>query len=189
MASSEQTPAANSAPATNKTEIGSKSGRRPVIVAAVGGLLIVAAVALVLKKADIGFQSGNPAQPTVTFVAKSELGAAATTLTPSAAAALIDDAQRCKVPLVSMTISRGSAALGGTLRIRAGSYVSPYFVVTDTTQRVAMPYPAPYGSGAGVYIVEGTATGAIVGITPTQVMLELPGAQRIPVAWRPVSPC
>ena len=112
--------------------------------------------------------SGDPAQPTVSFVAKSDIGAAATTLTPSAAGALVDDAERCKVPLVSLTLARGSAALGSTVRIRSGSYVSPYFTVTDTMQRIAVPYPAPYGSGAGTFIVEGTATGAILGHHPDQ---------------------
>jgi hypothetical protein len=188
MTESVQTPVGNNAPAASKPAVG-KIGRRPAIVAAVGGLLVLAAVGMVLKNADIGIASGDPAQPTVTFVAQSDLGAAATTLTPSAAGALIEDAQRCKVPLVSMTISRGSAALGGTIRIRSGSYVSPYFTVTDATQRIAVPYPAPYGSGAGTFVIEGTATGAIVGLTPTKAMLELPGAQSVPVAWRAVSPC
>jgi hypothetical protein len=188
MTESVQTPVGNNAPAVSKPAV-SKIGRRPAIVAAVGGLLVLAAVGMVLKNADIGIASGDPAQPTVTFVAQSDLGAAATTLTPSAAGALIEDAQRCKVPLVSMTISRGSAALGGTIRIRSGSYVSPYFTVTDATQRIAVPYPAPYGSGAGTFVIEGTATGAIVGLTPTKAMLELPGAQSVPVVWRAVSPC
>ena len=189
MIESMQTPAANSALAATKTEVRAKSGRRQAIVAAVGGLLIIGAVAMVLKNADLGIASGDPAQPTVNFVAQADLGAAATTLTPSAAGALIEDAQRCRVPLVSMTISRGSAALGGTIRIRSGSYVSPYFTVADTTQRIAVPYPAPYGSGSGTFVIEGTATGAIVGLTPAKAMLELPGAQSVPVVWRTVSPC
>jgi hypothetical protein len=189
---SESAQASNDAPAASEASSSaarSKFGRRPAIVAAVGALLVVAAVGLVLKKADIGMISGDPAQPTVSFVAQRDIGAAATTLTPSAAAALVEDAERCRVPLVSMSLARGSAALGSTVRIRAGSYVSPYFTVTDSVQRIAVPYPAPYGSGAGTYTIEGTATGAILGITPTQVLIHLPGAQSIPVAWRAVSPC
>jgi hypothetical protein len=185
MANPVQTPAANNTP----TDISSRTGRRPAIVAAAGALLVVAAVGVVLKNADIGTLSGDPAQPTVTFVAKGDLGAAATTLTPSAAAALIEEAERCRAPLVSMTISRGSAALGGTIRIRSGSYVSPYFTVTDAIQRIAVPYPAPYGSGAGSFVIEGTATGVIVGLTPAKAMLQLPGAQTVPVVWHAASPC
>jgi hypothetical protein len=88
-----------------------------------------------------------------------------------------------------MTIARGTAAIGSTIRIRSGSYVSPYFTVTEATQRIAVPYPAPYGSGAGTFVIEGTAAGAILGLTPTRVLVELPGAQSIPVVWRVGSPC
>jgi hypothetical protein len=189
MAESGQTPAVNSAPATATPAANNRPGRRSAIVAAVGCLLVAAAVGMVVKNADIGIQSGDPAQPTVTLVAQSDLGAAATTLTPSVAGALIEDAQRCKIPLASLTIARGSAALGGMIRIRSGNYVSPYFIVTDAVQRIAVPYPAPYGSGAGTFVIEGNATGAIVGLTPTKVMLELPGSQSVPVVWRAVSPC
>ena len=187
MSDSTHTPSAHNTPGPGN----SGAGRRPAIVAAVGCLLVVAAIGLALNKADVfgGANSGDPAQPTLSFVAKADLGAAATTLTPSAAGALVEDAERCKIPLVSMTLSRGSAALGSTLRIRSGSYVSPYFTVTEAMQRIAMPYPAPYGSGAGTFVIEGNATGAILGLTPTRVLMELPGAQSIPVVWRAASPC
>jgi hypothetical protein len=194
MSESAQTPAAKSPPTMTKSAasansaVSVKSGTRPAIVAAVGGLLIVAAIGLVLRNADIGL-TGNPAQPTVSYVAQRDLGEAASTLTPAAAGALVEDAQRCKIPLASMTIAKGTAAIGSTLRIRSGSYVSPYFTVTENMQRIAMPYPAPYGSGAGTFVVEGNATGAILGLTPTRVLIELPGAQSIPVVWRAVNPC
>jgi hypothetical protein len=188
MSDSARTPAANNAPATGKSA-GGGAGRRPAIIAAVGCLLIVAAVGLVLKKADLGIKSGDPAQPTVSFVDQRDIGAAATTLTPSAAGALVEDATRCKIPLVSMTIAKGTATIGSTVRIRSGSYVSPFFTVTEAMQRIAVPYPAPYGSGAGTFVIEGNAKGAILGLTPTKVLIELPGAQTIPVVWRAVSPC
>jgi hypothetical protein len=194
MSESAQTPAAKSPPTISKSAASTnsaasaKSGTRPAIVATVGGLLIVAAIGLVLRNADIGI-TGNPAQPTVSYVAQRDLGEAATTLTPAAAGALVEDAQRCKIPLASMTIAKGTAAIGSTLRIRSGGYVSPYFTVTENMQRIAMPYPAPYGSGVGTFVVEGNATGAILGLTPTRVLIELPGAQSIPVVWRAVNPC
>jgi hypothetical protein len=68
-------------------------------------------------------------------------------------------------------------------------YVSPYFTVTEAMQRIAVLYLAPYGSGAGTFVIEGTANGAILGLTPTRALIELPGAQSIPVVWRAVSPC
>jgi hypothetical protein len=189
MSESAQTPAAKSAPATGKSGASSKPGRRVAIVGAVGGLLVIAAIGLVAMKSGISIKSGDSAQPTVVFVDQRDIGAAATTLTPSAAAGLVDDAQRCKIPLASMTIAKGTAAVGSTIRIRAGSYVSPYFTVTDAVQRIAVPYPAPYGSGAGTFVIEGNATGAILGLTPTRILIDLPGAQSIPVVWRAVSPC
>jgi hypothetical protein len=189
MSESAQTPATSGAPAAGKSATSKKSGGSAAVVVAVGALLTVAAIGLVLKRADISFSKGDPSQPTVTFVTQNEIGAAATTLTPSAAAALADDAQRCKIPLASMTIEKGAAPIGSTIRIRAGSYVSPYFAVTEGMQRIAMPYPAPYGSGAGTFVIEGTAKGAILGLNPTKVLDDLPGTQRIPVVWRAVSPC
>jgi hypothetical protein len=185
-------PAAASKPPSSGASSSSPSKGRPAVVAAIGGLLVVAAIGLVLMKSDVSFMpggSGSSAQPSVSFVAKSDISQAAATLTPSAAGALVDEAERCKIPLVSMTITKGTAAVGSIIRIRAGSYVSPYFTVTEGTQRIAMPYPAPYGSGAGTYIVEGNANGVILGLTPTKVLLDLPGTQSIPVVWRPVSPC
>jgi hypothetical protein len=142
---------------------------------------------MVLKKADVGLSVSDTAQPTVSFVAQGDVSAAAATLTPSAAGALVDDAQRCRIPLISMTISKGAALIGSTIRIRSGNYVSPYFTVTEAMQRIAVPYPAPYGSGAGIFVIEGTANGAILGLTPTRALIELPGAQSIPVVWRAVT--
>jgi hypothetical protein len=188
MTDSVHTPAPN-APVTDRPAASNTTGRRAAIVAAAGGLLVLAAIGWVLRKADLGAAAGDSAQPAVTFVAKSDLGAAATTLLPSAASALIDDAQRCKVPLVSLTIERGQATLGSTIRIRSGSYVSPYFGITAAAQRIAVPFPTPYGSGSGTLVVEGTATGAIVGLTPPRAMVGLPGTQSIPVVWHATSPC
>lgn len=163
-----------------------------MIAGAVGLVLTLAAAGLVVMKSGFGdgFASGgNPAQPTLTSVSPSDLGGAATTLQPASAAGLIEEAQRCRVPLVSMTIEKGSAAIGSTIRIRSGNYVSPYFTITATMQRVAVPYPAPYGAGSGTITIEGNAGGAVVGLTPAKVMMDLPGTQTIPVVWRPGSPC
>ena len=86
MTDSVHTPAPN-APVTDKP---AANGRRAAIVAAVGGLLVLAAIGWVLRKADIGVAGSESAQPSITFVAKSDLGAAATTLMPSAATASMD---------------------------------------------------------------------------------------------------
>ena len=189
MSESAQTPAVKNPPATGNSAASGRPGRHAAIVGAVGTLLVIAAVAMVAVKSGIGIKPDASAQPMLSFVDQRDIGAAATTLTPSAATTLVEDAQRCRIPLVSMTIARGTAAIGSTIRIRSGSYVSPYFTVTEATQRIAVPYPAPYGSGAGTFVIEGTAAGAILGLTPTRVLVELPGAQSIPVVWRVGSPC
>src|ERR1700761_2302971 len=93
------------------------SGRRAGMVAVIGAVVMVGAIGWVLKSTVISGPSGDQAQPTLSFVDKSDLSAAANTLTPSGAGALIEDAQACRIPLVSMTIERGSAPLGSTVRI------------------------------------------------------------------------
>jgi hypothetical protein len=190
MSESAQTPLAKGPSAAPKPAAVRRPTRyRATIVAAVGGLLTLAALAFTLKDVNLNLVSGDPAQPTLSFVAQRDLGEAASTLTPAAASALVEDAQRCRIPLASMTISKGTAAIGSTIRIRSGSYVSPYFTVTENMQRVAVPYPAPYGAGAGTIVVEGNATGAIIGLTPARVLVELPGSQSFPVVWRAKNPC
>jgi hypothetical protein len=187
-----QAPAIASEPATNavpRSETNSGSSRRVAIIATVGFLLIAGAVGLVLQKADFATGSGDPAQPTISFVAQGDIAAAATTLVPSAAGPLVEEAKSCKIPLASVTIAKGTAAVGSTIRIRSGSYVSPYFTVTDAMQRVAVPYPAPYNAGSGLITIEGNAQGAILGLSPSKVMIDLPAAQTIPVTWRVVNPC
>ena len=159
------------------------------MVGVVGVLLVLAAAGAVAMKSDLSFGTGGSNQTTVSFVDPRDLNDAAGTLTQSVAGGLVDDARRCKIPLVSMTIAKGTAPIGSTLRIRSGSYVSPYFTVTEGMQRIAVPYPAPYGAGAGTFVVEGNAVGAILGLTPTKVLLDLPTAQSVPVVWRAVSPC
>jgi hypothetical protein len=172
-----------------KPASGQRTARGPVMIGAAGLLFTLLAAGFVLMNSSIGIKTGDPAQPSLTFVDKNDLSAAASTLTPSTAGALIEDAQRCRIPLVSMTIQKGTAPIGSTIRIRSGSYLSPYFTITEAMQRIAIPYPAPYGSGAGTFVIEGTAQGAIIGLTPTKVMVDLPGMQTIPVVWRAVSPC
>lgn len=181
-------PAAGGASAPTESGSNDKSRKSPIMVGAIGALLLLAAAGGVALKSGLA-DRGSSVTPTVGFVSQHDINDAAATLTPSVAGGLVDDAKRCRVPLVSMTIEKGNAQIGSTLRIRAGNYVSPYFQVTEGMQRIAMPYPAPYDAGAGTFIVEGNAQGAILGLTPTKVLVGLPGSQSIPVVWRPVSPC
>jgi hypothetical protein len=191
MSDSTQTPVGNTPPpVSSKPATNNKAGSSgAAIVGAVGALLVLAAAGAVATRSDLSFGTASSKQTTVSFVDTRDLNEAASTLTQSVAGGLVDDARRCRIPLVSMTIAKGTAQIGSTIRIRSGSYVSPYFTVTDGLQRIALPYPAPYGAGAGTLVVEGNATGAILGLTPTKVLEDLPTAQSIPVVWRAVSPC
>jgi hypothetical protein len=192
MSGSAQTPppAPSAGPAAaNTSAAGKTASKRPAIIGAVGVLIVLAAAGLVAMKSGVFTETGSSSIPKVTFVDLRDINDAAATLTQSVAGGLVDDAKHCKIPLASMTIAKGTAQVGSTFRIRAGSYVSPYFTVTEGVQRIAMPYPAPYGSGSGTYVVEGNATGAILGLTPTKVLLDLPNAQSIPVVWRATNPC
>jgi hypothetical protein len=159
------------------------------MVGAIGAVLVLAAAGAVVMKSGLGLESTGSGQTTISYVDQRDLDAAAGTLTPSVAGGLIDDAKRCRIPLTSVTISKGTAQVGSTLRIRSGSYVSPWFTVTEGTQRIALPYPAPYGAGSGTLVVEGNASGVILGLTPTKVLVDLPTAESIPVVWRPKTPC
>jgi hypothetical protein len=191
MSDSTQTPVGNTPPpVSSKPATNNKAGSSgAAIVGAVGALLVLAAAGAVATRSDLSFGTASSKQTTVSFVDTRDLNEAASTLTQSVAGGLVDDARRCRIPLVSMTIAKGTAQIGSTIRIRSGSYVSPYFTVTEGLQRIALPYPAPYGAGSGTLVVEGNATGAILGLTPTKVLVDLPTAQSIPVVWRAVSPC
>jgi hypothetical protein len=61
--------------------------------------------------------------------------------------------------------------------------------VTDQSQRVAIPYPAPYPKGRGVIWVIGEAKGLAIDLYPTWFTQSLDGAAAINVVWDPTDPC
>src|SRR6185437_6047433 len=107
MSDSAQAPSA----AASKNVTASKASKSPAIVGAVGVLLVLAAAGTVAIKSNLGFDGIAAGQTTVTSVPH-DLDAAAGTLTQSVAGGLVDDAKRCRVPLVSMTIDEGTARVG-----------------------------------------------------------------------------
>jgi hypothetical protein len=161
----------------------------PTIVGAIGTLLVLAAAGAVAMKSGVLAETGSSSAPRIFAVDQRDINDAAGTLTQSVAGGLVDDAKRCRVPLAVLTIAKGTSQVGSNFRIRSGSYVSPYFTVADGTQRIAVPYPSPYGQGSGTLVVEGNATGAILGLSPTRTLNSLPEPQSIQVVWRAVSPC
>lgn len=160
-----------------------------MIVAAAGSALVAGAVALTVVQSGIGAAPSRGDTPRLSSVPQKDIADAVATLTPSAAAPLMEDAKRCRIPLAEVVVSRGTAATGSVFRIRSGNYLSPLFTVSDVPQRIAIPYPSPYGSASGTILLDGTANGAVIGLSPAQTLTSLPGEQTIPVVWRPITPC
>jgi hypothetical protein len=167
----------------------SASSAAPAIVGAVGTLLVLAAAGAVAMQSGVLSEGGSSSSPKIYTVDQRDINDAAGTLAQSVAGGLVDDAKRCRVPLAVLTIAKGTSQVGSNFRVRSGSYVSPYFTVADGIQRIALPYPSPYGQGSGTLVIEGNATGAVLGLNPTKTLNNLPEPQSIQVTWRAVSPC
>lgn len=110
------------------------------------------------------------------------------TLSPAAAPALIDDAQRCQEPLARVLILHSGGTAGGVISIRSGGYRSPAFTLTATPTLVGLPFPAPYQAGKGMLVIEGQANDLVIALTP-QKIVSFTGSMVIPVQWTPASNC
>ena len=49
----------------------------------------------------------------------------------------------CRAPLAWVAIAHAPRQPNGTARLRVGNYFSPPFEITQTPQRIAIPYPGP----------------------------------------------
>lgn len=133
---------------------------------------------------------GKPSISRVAEVAPSELPAALGTLsgTPRQLAQMAER-DSCGRRLAWVTLVRAPGQPSGRTRLQSGSYVSPSFELIDTPVRVAIPFPAPYPSGHGTISVLGTATGAIVALTPAWHVAAQDGMQAREVSWTPAAGC
>ncbi len=157
---------------------------KSTLAALAGGLATGAAVIAF-------FAGGHPAASNrfeLTNISIEDLSAAAATLAPNAAPGLVAGAKSCTVPMANLIIYN-EAGSGGTIRIRSGGYLSPEFQLTNTPQRVAVPFPTPYETGAGVLNVEGNSNGAVVLLSPGWHANNVNGATAINVIWTPKKPC
>ena len=118
-----------------------------------------------------------------------EIAVAGSTLAGPSQSALLADAKSCRAPIAVVTLSKQLSAVGGTIRIRSGSYLSPAFKVEATPQRIAIPFPAPYSAGRGTISVEGAATGVQLSLTPTWSAPDLVGRGFINLVWQTNKPC
>jgi hypothetical protein len=187
----EQSPAAGPGPSAAGPDPGKeKSSRAPLIggaIALIGGALTVGV--LMLSSGPTPNTATAPNASDLGIVATADIAAATPTINPSVASQLAAEAKDCKVPLAQLTISKAPGTSGGTIRVRSGNYVSPPFQVTDTPQRVAVPFPAAYPVGKGVISIEGNASGTSVSLYPTWTVQTLNGSAARNVVWTPGNPC
>ncbi len=167
-----------------------KSSRAPLIggaIALIGGALTVGVLMLASGPSPNPTSAANASD--LAIVATSDIAAAATTISPAVSSQLAAAAKECKVPLAHLTISKLPGTAGGTIRVRSGNYLSPPFQVTDTPQRVAVPFPAAYPVGKGVISIEGNASGTSVSLYPAWTVQTLNGSASRNVVWKPGNPC
>lgn len=133
---------------------------------------------------------GRPSVSRVAEVAPGELPAALETVsgTPGQLAQMAER-DSCGRRFAWVTLVRAPGQPSGRIRLQSGSYVSPSFELIDTPVRVAIPFPAPYPTGHGTISVLGTATGAIVALTPAWHVAAQDGMQAREVSWTPAAGC
>ena len=156
-------------------------------VAAVSGALIASLVLAATLAPSSRDGVGNAGS--IAVVSRAEIDQARTTMDPVTSAAAVEDAKTCKAPLAYVTLASAAPDTTSTIRIRSGSYLSPPFTVTASAQRVAVPFPTPYLTGAGVLTVEGQATQLLVSLSPMKRFENLSGVGTINVWWTPKNPC
>ncbi|MEO8883111.1 MAG: hypothetical protein ABI377_06840 [Devosia sp.] len=164
------------------------SGARRASAVAVLGVVFSGIIAGSILVGQPGARAGNGGAE-MTVVATADLAAAQPTIAPEGRDALVGAARSCRAPLGVVSLSTTDAGTSGYVRIHSGSYVSPYFPVTNLPQRVAVPFPAPYATGRGVIVVEGSASDVLLSLTPTLFYAKQAGQKQISVWWPTDKPC
>jgi hypothetical protein len=167
-----------------------KRGRWRGILITISGALVTAGIATSVALPGAGLAPTSGAEPILSPLAPAEITAALPTLDPATTRAAVDDAKGCKAPLGSViVVQRPGGRGGGMVRIHSGTYVSPPIQVTNSPQRVALPYPAPYPTGRGVLSVVGDADEVWLYLTPGWFVPNLEGVASINVHWKVTNPC
>ncbi len=147
------------------------------------GVITGSAVALV------GFQSGPGGPSTLQTISLSELDQAKSSLQPDGATQAMEEAQKCKAPLASVTLQAATGSAQQRIRIRSGSYLSPWLLLGDAPRRMAIPFPAPYATGRGEITVEAVTSPITLWLVPARSVGPEAGSDRIPVVWNTSNPC
>lgn len=179
-ASSAPDPSAQPATGSASAAPAAKGVKRAAAATLVGAVLTAAIATSVLLPHGA---SNAGAEERAEAVPLSQLDAAAQTLNAQARGGLLAAARSCQAPLVMMTLTKTPGAAGGLIRIRSGTYVSPQFQLSDTPQRIAVPFPAPYAARRGQMWVEGVASGVELTLFPTWTAPNLSGSGLINLIW------
>jgi hypothetical protein len=81
---------------------------------------------------------------------------------------------------------------GGTIRLRAGSYVSPPIALRHTPQEVVFPLPRPAaGFVEEVITIQGSASNVVISssLTEFRKVLDVTGVAAFNVSWVPMKTC
>ncbi|HEY8288808.1 MAG TPA: hypothetical protein VIG49_06030 [Acetobacteraceae bacterium] len=124
-------------------------------------------------------------------VADQDVTAALATMNGSSAflARFKDRTTGCPRPLAWVSVARAPGQPPGTVRLRSGTYFSPVFNLTDTPERVAIPYPGTYETGHGMLTALGAGGRAIIALRPVWRVAAQDGASTRPVTWSPAKRC
>jgi len=151
----------------------------------VGAIVAPGRIGSLSKSSGISGESA----PTLAQLGPGEIAKAMVTLDPATSQQVVADAKACKAPMAWVTLTKQPGSAGGSIRIRSGAYLSPPFHATDTPQRIAIPYPAPYATGHGVMWAIGEGSGLAIDLYPRWNIPSLNGAAPINVVWTPADPC
>jgi hypothetical protein len=142
-----------------------QSSRAP-LVAGLGAALIASVL-------TVGLMANNPAPVAAP-------GPAATAAT----------ATQCQVFQRKLLVSTEIG--GGTVRLRAGSYLSPPITLSKTPQEVVFPQPRlATGFVEQVITVEGNATNVVMvsALTGRRWEVDVTGIAALDMRWVPMKPC
>jgi hypothetical protein len=98
-------------------------------------------------------------------------------------------ADGCRAPLAWVAIAHAPGQPNGTARLRVGDYFSPQFEVTETWQRLAIPYPGAYETGHGALTVLSSGKTVTLALTPPWTLPPEAREATREVSWRPIKRC
>ncbi len=98
--------------------------------------------------------------------------------------------QQCQMAPRKLLVSTETGS--GTVRLRAGSYLSPPIAVSTRPQAVVFPLPRPETTPVQEVIsIEGTASNVVItsDLTGLRHVFDVAGASAFNVTWKPLKTC